>query len=133
MHPGHQALHRYRIYLLEGFTLFQSFSLSSGQLLGNNAHLHSTSVMTLFHDMSVCPAETVIMAEDTVDLDFTVISLHPGVVDTDMGNRPQEIVDSAKPEIGPEGTAKAQVELYDKLTSKDTGKFFGYKGDILPW
>lgn len=77
--------------------------------------------------------ETVIMAEDTFDLGFTVISLHPGVVDTDMGSRPQEIVDSAKPEISPEGTAKAQVELYDKLTSKDTGKFFGYKGDILPW
>lgn len=81
----------------------------------------------------VCFAETVIMAEDTVDLGFTVISLHPGVVDTDMGSRPQEIVDSAKPEISPEGTAKAQVQLYDKLTSKDTGKFFGYKGNILPW
>ncbi|KAL3143458.1 hypothetical protein ABBQ38_002273 [Trebouxia sp. C0009 RCD-2024] len=77
--------------------------------------------------------ETVIMAEDTFDLGFTVISLHPGVVDTDMGSRPQEIVDTAKPEISPEGTAKAQVELYDKLTSKDTGKFFGYKGDVLPW
>lgn len=50
-----------------------------------------------------------------------------------MGNRPQEIVDSAKPEISPEDTAKAQVELYDRLTKKDTGKFFGYKGDILPW
>lgn len=70
------------------------------------------------------------MAEDTSELGFTVISLHPGVVSTDMGNRPQEIVDSAKPEISPEDTAKAQVELY---TVKDTGKFFGYKGEILPW
>ena len=85
------------------------------------------------HNISRVLAETVIMAEDTFDLGFTVISLHPGVVDTDMGSRPQEIVDTAKPEISPEGTAKAQVELYDKLTSKDTGKFFGYKGDILPW
>jgi len=50
-----------------------------------------------------------------------------------MGSRPQEIVDSAKPEISPEDTAKAQVELYDRLTKKDTGKFFGYKGEILPW
>lgn len=77
--------------------------------------------------------ETVIIAEDTKEAGFTVISLHPGVVDTDMGSRPQEIVDSAKPEISPEDTAKAQVELYDRLTKKDTGKFFGYKGDILPW
>ena len=78
-------------------------------------------------------AETVIMAEDTAELGFTVISLHPGVVDTEMGERPQKIVESAKPEISPEDTAKEQVELYDKLTAKDTGKFFGYKGDILPW
>jgi len=78
-------------------------------------------------------AETVIIAEDTKEAGFTVISLHPGVVDTDMGSRPQEIVDSAKPEISPEDTAKAQVELYDRLSKKDTGKFFGYKGDILPW
>lgn len=91
----------------------------------------------LFSKLHVCTsvfyAETVIMAEDTAELGFTVISLHPGVVDTEMGERPQEIVESAKPEISPEDTAKEQVELYDKLTAKDTGKFFGYKGDILPW
>ena len=100
---------------------------------GITSYTPSPQVSQPHIDTSVCVAETVIMAEDTVDLGFTVISLHPGVVDTDMGSRPQEIVDSAKPEISPEGTAKAQVELYDKLTSRDTGKFFGYKGDILPW
>ncbi|KAK9868085.1 hypothetical protein WJX84_006109 [Apatococcus fuscideae] len=77
--------------------------------------------------------ETVIIAEDTRELGFTVISMHPGIVDTAMGSRPQKVVKEAKPEVQPEETAKLQIALYDKLSIEDTGKFFDYRGNILPW
>ena len=36
-------------------------------------------------------AEAIIIARDARDAGFTVISMHPGVADTDMGSRPQEV------------------------------------------
>ena len=44
-----------------------------------------------------------------------------------------QVVESMKPEVGPEETAKMQIAIYDKLTEKDTGKFYDYQGNILPW
>lgn len=55
----------------------------------------------------------------------TAVVLHPGWVKTDMGGKqaPTEITESA------EGLMKVIL----KLTTKDSGKFFDFSGQSLPW
>lgn len=83
-----------------------------------------------------------VLAKELKDEGFTIIAVHPGLVSTDTGNAAfggmaalnpgfQEIVDAAL--ITPEEGAKAQIELFSKLTKDDTNKFFSYDGSIVSW
>lgn len=42
-------------------------------------------------------------------------------------------MEEMKPEVSPEETARLQIQLYDKLTMEDNGKFLDYKGKEVPW
>jgi len=58
--------------------------------------------------------------------EFSVLSLHPGWVSTDMGG------DQAP--LTPEDSAKGLISVLDKRSvPAETGKFYAYDGSELPW
>lgn len=61
----------------------------------------------------------------------TIIALHPGRVDTDMGNAYKGT--AVAPFITPSQSVADQLKLYDRLSLQDSGKFFSYTGDVLKW
>lgn len=65
------------------------------------------------------------LAADLQEYGITVISVHPGWVQTDMGG------------IGAPLSVKEAVSsilpLIDRLSAKDSGKFFRWEGTIHPW
>ncbi|CAH2355868.1 uncharacterized oxidoreductase [[Candida] railenensis] len=72
--------------------------------------------------------------------EFTVISIHPGVVTTDMGN--DAVAKVSDPNVSealkglaitPESSATQQVEVFDKLNRELNGKFLNYDGTELVW
>jgi len=65
------------------------------------------------------------LAEDLSSENITVIAFHPGWVRTEMGG------DSA-PTL-PRESAKGEIAVLDKLTKQDSGKFFAFNGEELPW
>ncbi|KAK9815083.1 hypothetical protein WJX73_007175 [Symbiochloris irregularis] len=76
---------------------------------------------------------TLVISNDKREEGWTVISVHPGIASTDMGNRPQEYGEEFKPECTPEESAKGLLKVIHSLTPKDTGSFRTFKGDSLPW
>ena len=81
----------------------------------------------------VLHAETIVISHDKRDEGWTVISVHPGVAATDMGNRPQEFGEEFKPECTPEESAVGLLKVVEGVTPKDTGSFITYTGERLPW
>ena len=81
-------------------------------------------------------AETAVLANDLKDEGFTVVSLHPGWVRTDMKNAAQE--------CSPGGNLKAipldvltsvagQQKVIMGLSQKQTGMFLNWDGTKLDW
>ncbi|KAF7724905.1 hypothetical protein EC973_000564 [Apophysomyces ossiformis] len=56
---------------------------------------------------------------------FCVIALNPGWVKTDMGTE--------RAPLEPEESISGMLKVIDKATEKDSGKFFQYNGEDLPW
>jgi NAD(P)-dependent dehydrogenase (short-subunit alcohol dehydrogenase family) len=56
---------------------------------------------------------------------FTCIVIHPGWVATDMGG-------SGAPLTAQE-SVRGMLEVIDGLRAADTGRFFDYQGEIVPW
>lgn len=56
---------------------------------------------------------------------ITIINLHPGWVQTDMGG-PQAT-------LTPELSVSTMRKVITNLKLADTGKFYGYDGKIIPW
>ena len=56
---------------------------------------------------------------------FTVVAVHPGWVQTDMGG-PNALIDV---NISVSGL----IKVISSLTESDSGKFFNYDGNIIPW
>ncbi|MEM9777344.1 MAG: SDR family oxidoreductase, partial [Chloroflexota bacterium] len=56
---------------------------------------------------------------------FTVISMHPGWVQTDMGG--------SNAAVTPPDSAAGILNVISKLTPADNGKFYIYNGEIHPW
>lgn len=56
---------------------------------------------------------------------ITVIALHPGWVQTDMGGKSAAVT---LPD-----SAAGIINVLDNLTPEDNGRFYTYKGDIHPW
>ncbi len=57
--------------------------------------------------------------------DVTVISLHPGWVQTDMGGKMAP--------LKPEDSVAGMRRVIAGLTAKDSGKFLSFKGEELRW
>ena len=56
---------------------------------------------------------------------FTVIAVHPGWVQTDMGG-PNALIDTKT-------SVSGLIEVIQKLKGSDNGKFLNYDGQIIPW
>ena len=65
------------------------------------------------------------LSNDLGERGFTVVSFHPGWVQTDMGG------DEA--DIPPTEAVAGMRKVIAGLTSEDNGKFFNYDGTTLPW
>ena len=66
-----------------------------------------------------------VIAEEHRDAGLTVIVMHPGWVQTDMGG------DAA--DINAEESITGMKSVIEKVTNADTGKFYNYDGSPLPW
>ncbi|RUS21664.1 4-dihydrotrisporin dehydrogenase [Endogone sp. FLAS-F59071] len=64
-------------------------------------------------------------ALDLLSEKFTVLALHPGWVQTDMGGK------SAS--ISPPESISGMLQVIEKVTAADSGKFLDYQGSSLPW
>ncbi|MGE4233232.1 MAG: SDR family oxidoreductase [Bacteriovoracia bacterium] len=56
---------------------------------------------------------------------ITSIVVHPGWVQTDMGGSQAPVL--------PRDSAKGILAVAGKITKNDSGKFFDFEGDLLPW
>ena len=65
------------------------------------------------------------MALDLKGIGVKVILLHPGWVQTDMGG--------PNAEITVEQSVAGMVTLIERLGIDESGSFFNYRGEILPW
>lgn len=62
------------------------------------------------------------------DLDskgITIVNLHPGWVQTDMGGK--------EAPLQPVASIKGMRKIIDGLKPKDSGQFIGYDGKVIPW
>lgn len=65
------------------------------------------------------------LSNDLADRGFTVVSFHPGWVQTDMGGESAD--------ISPADAVAGMRKVIDGLSTADNGKFFNYDGTPLPW
>ena len=65
------------------------------------------------------------MALDLKGIGVKVILLHPGWVQTDMGG--------TNAEITVEQSVAGMVTLIERLGIEESGSFFNYRGEMLPW
>jgi NAD(P)-dependent dehydrogenase (short-subunit alcohol dehydrogenase family) len=97
--------------------------------------VHITSLMGSIHDNSSggyygyrMSKAALNMFSKSFSIDFkkiTSLVVHPGWVQTDMGgpDAPTQ----------PHESAKGIISVIEKATLKDSGKFFDFEGDELPW
>ncbi len=57
--------------------------------------------------------------------DITSIVMHPGWVQTDMGGKQAPVL--------PHDSAAGIITVIENLKRKDTGKFYNFRGENLPW
>lgn len=82
------------------------------------------------------------LSEELKDEGFTVVAVHPGAVQSDMGNYGLGLLAKNHPDVAAalldgaittEKSAKDQIDLYSKLTKEDNGKFYSYDGSEIPY
>ena len=90
--------------------------------------------------LSALHAETSVLANDLKAEGFTVVSLDPGDVSTRMWEYLLQNVytetngtQRRQPSLTPEQSVAAMLALTLRLSSEQSGKFFLYNGQELPW
>ncbi len=68
---------------------------------------------------------TIHMAHDLADHEIIVVSINPGWVRTDMGG-PNADIETNK-------SVSGMMQVIDSLQLKDTGSFYDYTGETIPW
>ena len=91
-------------------------SMGDNQSGGNYSYRSSKAALN---------AVSVSLANDLSDLDISVVALHPGWVQTDMGG-PNGLIDV-------ETSATGLKAILDKAGKAESGKFYDYSGKQLPW
>ena len=64
---------------------------------------------------------------------FIVFPIHPGMVDTDMGQSAASLFGVTKLPMSPFESAEAVFQVVDTSTKEQSGKFLSYDGTELPW
>lgn len=64
---------------------------------------------------------------------FIVFPIHPGVVDTDMGQSAAQLLGLEKIPMTSEESALAVFNVVDTATKEQSGRFLSYDGTDLPW
>ena len=64
---------------------------------------------------------------------FIVFPLHPGMVDTDMGQSAAPVFGMTNLPMSPLESAEAVFRVVDTATKEQSGKFLSYDGTELPW
>ncbi len=65
------------------------------------------------------------LSNDLTNDGFTVLALHPGWVQTEMGG-PNALIDTAT-------SARGLIEVIEHATTANSGEFINYDGTHLPW
>lgn len=66
-----------------------------------------------------------VLSETLKSEGIIVITTHPGHVATDMGGQSAPVT--------PAQSAKGLISVIDSLTIEQTGKFYAYSGEEIPW
>lgn len=78
--------------------------------------------------------ETAILANDLKKDGFTIVSLHPGFVNTNMGQNVKASTDGMRnPTRSPQEAVGEMMQLTLGLTTKDNGKYMLHDGTDMPW
>ena len=93
-----------------------SSTLGIQQHIGSNATIYRASKAAVNNIM-------VSVSEELKSENITVVSFHPGWVRTDMGG--------ANATLSAKDSAKELIKSFEKLSFKDTGKFFNYDGTMI--
>jgi len=64
---------------------------------------------------------------------FIAFPIHPGMVNTDMGQSAAPLFGLEKMALTPEESALAVFKVIDKATSQQSGRFLNYDGTDLDW
>ncbi|ORX93371.1 C-signal [Basidiobolus meristosporus CBS 931.73] len=97
-----------------------SSNLASITLNDNNAPTMGYGVTKAALNMA-----TACLAKELKDQGITVISIHPGWVQTDMGGE--------NAHLSPEQSISGMLKVIDGLSLSSTGKYLDYNGKELPW
>ena len=62
----------------------------------------------------------------------TVAALHPGTTDTALSKPFQRHVPAGQL-FSPQQSAGYMLEVLDQLNARDSGKFWAFDGELLPW
>ncbi len=78
-------------------------------------------------------AETAALALDLHEEGITLIAMCPGWVATDMGSSSATAMGIAGPGLDAPTSIAGMLKIIDGLTLGQTGSFYNYKGDIVPF
>ncbi|KAG2228349.1 hypothetical protein INT45_011141 [Circinella minor] len=66
-----------------------------------------------------------LFADELADEDFTVLNVHPGYVQTDMGGKNADITT--------EVSIRGMISVIENSTKESNGKFLDYEGNTVSW
>jgi norsolorinic acid ketoreductase len=64
---------------------------------------------------------------------FIAFPIHPGVVNTEMGQAAAPVFGLERFPVAPEDSAKGVLAVVDSATASESGRFWSYDGAELPW
>lgn len=102
--------------------------------------MHACQLCSAFDALSASYAETSVLANDLKTDGFTVVSLDPGDVSTGMWKYLLHNVytetsgtQRRQPSLTPQQSVADMLGLTLRLSTQQSGKFFLYDGQELPW
>ncbi|KAK3294363.1 uncharacterized protein B0H64DRAFT_324982, partial [Chaetomium fimeti] len=102
--------------------------------LGSIGILHQESMPGVAYGMSKAAANW-FTKKVSVELKGQVVAgvVHPGWVQTDLGQSLADAIGFKEPPLTVEASAKGVVEQIDNWTPEKSGQFLSYDGRLLPW